>query len=346
MFGNWRNGKNMTLVAKKKDLRKQIKEVNDKIIAIETGIETDEYDTNPSLATPITFKQLEEEVDEEDDDSDDRTIAELEKELEDANKKLSEANADEEEIKELNKETDDASILEKEEACIRLKDNRANQNKCLEELNNLLTNRITAYKTSGDSLILINLDELQLKFNRISIEYNNKLIELTELKKKTIEGVEDKNFKKSLSEAREILKDKTLIRTKIDNIQQHLNELIKKNKRINDIFRRRRLIAKSISEKDEELKRFNGYSKNPRRQLTKQEEKKINTHILTLTGEILKLKELAKQTELFKGGRTRRMKKNVKKITNKKKTSIKAKTRRIRRRITTCRGRKTFRRRN
>ena len=48
MFGNWAKGKRMTQdqinAKKKKDLRKQIKEVNDKIIAIETGIETDEYD--------------------------------------------------------------------------------------------------------------------------------------------------------------------------------------------------------------------------------------------------------------------------------------------------------------
>ncbi len=74
---------------------------------------------------------------------------------------------------------------------------------------------------------------------------------------------------------------------------------------------------------------------NTRLKLTETNRKRLQAHILKLEGE---LNILAEKTKLFKGGRTRRMKKNVKKITNKKKTSIKAKTRRIRRRKT-CRRR-------
>jgi hypothetical protein len=344
MFGNWTKGRRMTEdeenARKKKDLRKQIKEVNASIIAIETGTETDEYDTTPSLENQSTgFEQLVEEVDEGDDD---RTIAQLEKALEDANKELSEANAEkqrqadagvdeeEEELNEMKNEMNNVNILEKGQTCKAITD-RAEQNKCLEELIGLLTTRINDYKTSGDSQILIDLDELLLKFNRLSIEYNNKFIKLTELKKTVKKGVEDENmakFNKFLSEAQKILNDKKLIKNEIDNIQQQQNEIIIKHKRISDIFKKRR-------EKTNELIRIKRYKNNPRLKLTETNRKRLQAHILKLEGE---LNILAEKTKLFKGGRTRRMKKNVKKITNKKKTSIKAKTRRIRRRKT-CRRR-------
>ena len=110
-----------------------------------------------------------------------------------------------------------------------------------------------------------------------------------------------------------------------------------------DNIKKRSDNIKKRSEKKNEVKKFERFRNNPRRPLTNEEKKKLDVHILKLVKE---QKILDEERELFKGGRTRRMKKNVKKITNKKKTSIKAKTRRIRRRITTCRGRKTFRRRN
>jgi energy-coupling factor transporter ATP-binding protein EcfA2 len=135
-------------------------------------------------------------------------------------------------------------------------------------------------------------------------------------------------FNKFLSEAQKILNDKKLIKNEIDNIQQQQNEIIIKHKRISDIFKKRR-------EKTNELIRIKRYKNNPRLKLTETNRKRLQAHILKLEGE---LNILAEKTKLFKGGRTRRMKKNVKKITNKKKTSIKAKTRRIRRRKT-CRRR-------
>ena len=316
MFGNWAKGKRMTQdqinAKKKKDLRKQIKEVNDKIIAIETGIETDEYNT-PSLAT------LEKEVeDEEDADSDDRNIAELEKELEDANKKLSEANAEEEELNEMQEESDNDIILATDKT---LTKDHAEQNKCLEKLIKLLTTRINEYKESDASSILIYLDSLLLKRNIYQIKYNNKMIELAELKKRVKKDVEDENmanFNKSISETREII-----------NYKAELDKKITRTLRIHSI--RKELLA------------YNRMENNPK---YKQKKLLISKKIISLTGELEGLIEQNKTLKEKKGGRTRRMKKNVKKITNKKKTSIKAKTRRIRRRITTCRGRKTFRRRN
>ena len=339
------------MIEKKKDLRKQIKEVNDKIIAIETGIETDEYDTNPSLATPTEFEQLEKEVDEEDADSDDRNIAELEKELEDANKKLSEANAEEEELNEMQEESDNDSILAKVKVCKGITADHAKQNICLNELIGLLTTRIKKYKKSGDSQILINHDELLLKFNRLSIEYNNKYIETTELKKKAKEGVKDENmdnFKKSLSEIKKI----SDARKQIYNIIQKQND--ERNRILNKIMRMQKNtlnklnISKSIKSTKSKLLTYSRAKKDYK--YTNPQKLRIGEKIESLNAELEGLKEkqkiLDEERELFKGGRTRRMKKNVKKITNKKKTSIKAKTRRFRRRITTCRDRKTFRRRN
>ena len=257
-----------------KDLRNQIKNVKAKIIAIETGIETDEYDTTPSLATPTEFEQPEEEVD-------DRTIDDLETELKDVNEGLSKANAEkqrqdtevvdedeeDEELNEMQKESDNDIILAKDKVCKGITADRAEKNKCLNELIGLLTTRIDNYKTSGVSPILIHLDELILKHSRLSIEYNNKFIKLTELKKKVTTGEADENrtkFNKCLSEAQKILDDKKLIMNEVDNIKKRSDNIKKR------------------SEKKNEVKKFERFRNNPRRPLTNEEKKKLDVHMATI----------------------------------------------------------------